>query len=96
MYLNLYLLIFLKGSGGWVQNYVVLGAGRNGRIVDGLLIVMVARDDGAPMSLSYAELLRQSDCSIVSKLFDRILVAIPLLLKPRHRCSTNTVWTDLR
>ena len=35
MYLTLYLVIFLKGSGGWVQNYVVLGAGRNGRIVDG-------------------------------------------------------------
>eukprot|EP01048_Picozoa_sp_COSAG05_P037016 COSAG05_NODE_17011_length_333_cov_1.320513_1_plen_48_part_10 len=44
-----------------------LGAGRSGRIVDGLLIVVVARDGGAPMSSTLAACRRRSDCKMLIK-----------------------------
>ena len=54
-YLNLYILINLKGSGGWVQNYVGLGAGRRERVVDALLIVVATGVGDVQMSLTRAE-----------------------------------------
>ena len=60
MYLNLYIFNNYKGSGGWVQKYVGLWAGRSGRVVDGPLFVVVSRVGDDPLSLTRAESRRRS------------------------------------
>ena len=55
MHLNLYIFHNHKGSGGWVQKYVGLGAGRSGRVVDALLIVVASGVGDVLMSLTRAE-----------------------------------------